>query len=245
MIGHMDPFIMGNDFAEYEMRLQQFFIVNDVAEEKKVAFFITYIGANAYSVLRKLFSPDDPSSKRYKDLVDALKAYFAPSVNEIAESFKFYNAQQGEKSIREFIIELKAFAEKCNFGNFLDRALRDKFVCGVRDNQLRSKFLKESSLTFKKACELALSWEMAEDETREMCKKEFHNTCSIQESRNTSRNRNSGQKKKSYSSPKSCTRCGKRGHNSDQCFCKSWVCFHCNKKGHISSQCHSKKKWSS
>lgn len=75
-------------------------MVNDVAEAMKVAFFITYIGADAYSVLRKCFSPEDPSSKHYKELVDALKKTFKPSVNEIAESYKFNKAEQGSKSIR-------------------------------------------------------------------------------------------------------------------------------------------------
>lgn len=209
MIGHMDPFLIGNDFSEYEMRLQQFFIVNDVAEEKKVAFFITYIGADAYSVLRKLFSPEDPCKKTYKDLVDALKTYFEPSINEIAESYKFSKAEQGSKSIKEFIVELKSLAQKCNFEIFLDRALRDKFVCGVRDNQLRSKFLKESNLTFKKACEIALNWEMAEGETKEIStKKEHYNTHAVRHMPNNSR----GNSKSKNFLNKPCHRCGKTGH---------------------------------
>lgn len=67
-----------------------------------------------------------------------------------------------------FIVELKSLAQRCNFELFLDRSLRDKFVCGVRDNHLRAKFLKETDLTFRKACEIALNWEMAEDETKKI-----------------------------------------------------------------------------
>lgn len=32
--------------------------------QRKVAFIVTYIGADAYSVLRKLFSPEDPCKKK-------------------------------------------------------------------------------------------------------------------------------------------------------------------------------------
>lgn len=185
MFGHMDPFVIGNDFVEYEMRLQQFFIANEVADAKKVPLFIIYLGADAYSILRKLISPADPSTKTYSELVKELKKFFEPDGNEIAESFKFYKAEQGSKTMMEYIIELKYLAEKCNFNSFLERALRDRFVCGVRDSQLRSKFLKESNLSFKTACETALNWEMAEGENKEIAPKcEMHNTCAVRQGHN-------------------------------------------------------------
>ena len=96
--------------------------------------------------------------------MEALSKYFSPSVNEIAKTFKFYKAEQGSKSVKDLIIDLKLLADKCNFAAFLDCALRDKFVCGARDNQLKSTFLKQASLTFSQACDIALSWEMAEGE---------------------------------------------------------------------------------
>ena len=116
-------------------------------------------------------------------------------------------------------------------------ALGDKYVCGVRDNQLKSTFLKQSSLTFSQACDIALSWEMAEGETREMAsRKDFNNTCQVKDKVGRSNQNNF----KKLSKP--CGRCGKSGHNSDQCLCKSWVCFNCNKKGHIATNCFLKKK---
>ena len=48
------------------------------------------------------------------------------------------------------------------FGDFLDQALRDRFVCGVRNEALQRKLLTESDLTIKRAQELAQSMESAD-----------------------------------------------------------------------------------
>lgn len=53
-------------------------------------------------------------------------------------------------------------AQTCDFKNFLNQALRDKFVCGVFDNNLRQKLLNGYELTFEKACEIAINAEHSE-----------------------------------------------------------------------------------
>ena len=44
MFSHMEMFVVGENFDEYENRLQQFFIVNDVEESKKVPMLVTMAG---------------------------------------------------------------------------------------------------------------------------------------------------------------------------------------------------------
>lgn len=134
-------------------------------------------------MLRRLFSSENPNNKTYAEHVVALKLYFEPSGN-ITETYKFYKAEQWSKSVREFMVELKHMAEKCKFESYLNRALRDKFVCGIRDNQLHSK----SGLTFKKACEIALNWVMAEGVTKQIySKEEAYNTCAVRQGHGRSR----------------------------------------------------------
>ena len=44
----------------------------------------------------------------------------------------------------------------------MDEALKDQFVCGVRDKDIRIKLFEEKNLTWKKAVEVAVVRESAE-----------------------------------------------------------------------------------
>lgn len=90
MLGNIESYILGDDFNEYVERLEQFFLLNEVDEKKKVSFLITFIGVETYSILKKLLIPVDPCSKTYAELVNILKKHFAPEINEIPERFKFH-----------------------------------------------------------------------------------------------------------------------------------------------------------
>ena len=62
------------------------------------------------------------------------------------------------------MVELKRLALKCDFGTFLEEALRDRLVCGLKSVQIQKKLLAERHLTFKKAFETAQSMELANKE---------------------------------------------------------------------------------
>ena len=53
---------------------------------------------------------------------------------------------------------------KCEFGAFLEEALRDRLVCGLKNIQIQKKLLGERELTFKKAFETAQSMELVNKE---------------------------------------------------------------------------------
>ena len=51
----------------------------------------------------------------------------------IAEIFQFHRrAQAADESIAEFDAALRKLATHCEFGETLEEALRDRFVCGLR-----------------------------------------------------------------------------------------------------------------
>ena len=43
-----------------------------------------------------------------------------------------------EESVSEFLVELRRLASHCEFGQFLDEALWDRLVCGLKMALLRS-----------------------------------------------------------------------------------------------------------
>lgn len=67
-----------------------------------------------------------------EDLKTILSAHFSPKHIVIAERFKFFKtAQEATEPVAQFIVRLKAAAKFCEFGHFLEEALRDRFVCGL------------------------------------------------------------------------------------------------------------------
>ncbi|XP_075157818.1 uncharacterized protein LOC142231085 [Haematobia irritans] len=156
LIGNIEPYLPGENFNSWVARVEQFFVVNDVNENKQVPLFITLIGAEAYEILASLTVPLKPKDKSISQLLKILTDHFAPKANEIAERYKFYSRDQKEgEPIADYIVELKALAATCNFKSFLEEALRDRLVCGVNSSSLRTKLLEEPLLTWDKATNLA------------------------------------------------------------------------------------------
>ena len=69
------------------------------------------------------------------------------------ERYKFHKRnQESSESIAEFIAVIKSLSEHCKFGNYLHTVLRDRLVCGIKDENIQKRLLTEQSLTWEKAC---------------------------------------------------------------------------------------------
>ncbi|KAJ8030066.1 hypothetical protein HOLleu_29642 [Holothuria leucospilota] len=151
-------------WESYEERLVQFFVANDVREDSKnVAILLSSVGPKGYGLLKNLVTLSKPSSMNLADNCKHLKEYYNPKPPVLLERFRFYNQRQGtSEGISEFLAELKRLSSSCNFGSFLNDALRDRFVCGVFDTNIQKRLLSEDdSLTLEKAVKVALSMESA------------------------------------------------------------------------------------
>jgi len=72
-IGKLCEFVEGKEnFVNYVERLEQYFEASDIADEKKMAVFVSVIGPCAYGILRNLVQPVLPKDKTYNELVKAL-----------------------------------------------------------------------------------------------------------------------------------------------------------------------------
>ena len=225
-LGEFHP--KSDNISSYVERVQLYFEANAVEEDRKVAVLLTVIGAEVYETLRSLLAPDRPRDKPFDALLQVLKKHYEPKPLVIAERFRFY--QRGQKlgeSIAEFVADLRRLSIRCEFGEFLDQALRDRFVCGVRSEALQKKLLTEADLTMTRAQEIGQGMECADQGARDL--KGEAATRSTEEV-----NVAAGIVK---SSPRvKCHRCGRR-HDPKQCKFKDAICHKCGKQGHISPAC--------
>eukprot|EP00731_Ephydatia_muelleri_P025536 Em0017g619a len=174
-----------------------------------------------YAVLRSLVAPDQPKDKSFAELKTLLKAHYDPKPLVIAERFRFYRRDQtAEESISEFLVELRRLAAHCEFGQFLDEALRDRLVCGLRNDAIQKRLLSEADVTLAKAVQIASSMESAEKQSLQLNVTKPGAICQVRVS---------------------CNRCNSTDHSVRECRIKdSVVCFRCKKKGHIVRACREK-----
>ena len=68
----------------------------------------------------------------------------------------------------DFVADLRRLAEFCNFGDTLEKMIRDRLVCGINDAAIQKKLLAEAGLTYERALTMAQGLETAMSDLREM-----------------------------------------------------------------------------
>ena len=242
LLGSPEQF-SGDDFKSYKERLEAFFTVNDigttaegadavavaVADKQKVAYTISIIGKDTYGFLKDLCLPNKPTDKTFTEICTLLQNYYKPSILVVAEAYKFHQAKHevGE-SVSTFANRLRRLSVNCNFGTFLDRALQDQFVCGIRSqNILKTLLSQDKSIT---GCiEIAVANEAAEKESRSFT----NNTEPV----NYTQKHNSWKNKKDGNNK--CFQCGADTHFADKCPVRNTgvTCNYYKNPNHVTKEC--------
>ena len=148
----------------YLERVKAYFDANEIPATKRVAVLLSVIGPKAYAILRSLTAPETPQSK---SLMKSLKNHYSQKPITIAERYHFHIRNQAPtENVTEYIAELRRLTSTCEFGTFLEEALRDRLVCGLRSDSTRKKLLTEPKLTLAKAVEFAQCMELADEDAK-------------------------------------------------------------------------------
>ena len=230
-------------FRAYCDRMELFFEANDLdiqggeanaaadakVRRKRKAIFLTEIGAETFTLLDNLLAPRKAKDVAMVECVTILEKHFNPAPLEIAESFHFgTRVRKQEESIGDFIVALKKLSIHCNFGTHLDRALRDRFVCGLNHERIQHKLLNMADLSFQKACDTARAMEMAEQQAREF----------VPRSTAVHKVDKQPSKGQSTATPKEkCKHCNSVKHRPTDCKWKDATCYKCQQPGHIVPAC--------
>ena len=107
---------------------------------KSKLIFLTVIGNETHSLSRNLLAPESPAGKTVKTLSETLTDHLKPQPLIIAERYTFYFRDQSEnETITEYLAELRKLTLNCEFKDYLDQALKDRFVCGLQNNNIRRR----------------------------------------------------------------------------------------------------------
>ena len=237
--GQLGPFDKQvESFTAYVERVQIFFEANAVPEEKRLSVFLSVVGGPVYSLLRNLLAPVPPKDSSLDAVIDVLTAHFEPKPIVIAERFHFHRRSQlpGE-SVAQFIAELKRLSVHCAFGAYLNEALRDRFVCGLRSETTQKRLLAVADLKLQDALDMANAMEAAATNSKALQQSDSESSASV---KRFSASPRPNARPTSATPTKPCYRCGKGDHHHTKCPHKESVCHSCRKKGHLSRVCRSK-----
>ena len=147
----------------------------------------------------------------------------------IAERYKFYESKQERgESLTQYLAKLWKQAEHCNFGQFLEEALRERFVSCLESGTIKKALLVKKDLTLNTAVEIGVSCEMATEETFVISNKEIkEETFRMTKINNP------------CSSERKCYWCNDPSHLANRCRFKATVCNKCKMRGHIAVACRS------
>jgi len=144
-------------------------LISQLQIENVLSFWLR-LDPEAYLTLSNLLAPVKPKDTPFTDNGKALEKHYNPVPLEIAERFHFGTRyQRQDEFISDFIVALKKLSIHCNYGEFLNRALRDCFVCRLKNPKIQNKLLNTEDLSFEKACPIPKSMEMAEKNAQEFC----------------------------------------------------------------------------
>jgi len=135
--------------------------------------------------------------------------------------------QAAGESISEYLAELRCMATHCDIGNFLDQALRDCFVCGLRHQGTQKRLLSESDLTLTKRNRGCPQWGSSRETSFTV---QGHKQCASYADSYQHSDQQYGM----------CTYCGGNNHLAKDCHYKDALCHKCNKPGYLARMCRSK-----
>uniref|UniRef100_A0A5S6QNL9 RNA-directed DNA polymerase n=1 Tax=Trichuris muris TaxID=70415 RepID=A0A5S6QNL9_TRIMR len=227
-------------WMSFEERLDFFFTAQDIKDdEHKSAVLLTAVCERTFDLLRSLAQPKGLKDYTFPQLMEKLRVNFCPSSNEILERFHFHSRTQKEgETVSDFVTDLRRLSAKCNFLD-LDNMLRDRLVCGLRDETLQRRLFAEKQLDFAKAFALAQAFEAARRDVNAI-RSRAPIEISIDRMQMSNERQGDGNRQTAPFRRDKCSRCSDNGHDKRQCPFKNARCSYCQRIGHIQRTCYKK-----
>nr|XP_029715866.1 uncharacterized protein LOC115259430 [Aedes albopictus] len=221
LIETLENFVPSADFDDYLERAENFFELIEITDTKfKRKLIVHFIGLPALKKLQQLLYPQTHKDVTNEVVIEKLKSYFSPKKNRIGQSVEFFKRNQKDfETVADFAVELQALSKHCDFGLFLDKALRDKFIAGLWNAKIQGELMNcEDGTTFDQAVTKAKNLAQIDEDLKTRGQDE------------DKRNKHGGPAKRSQS-----------GRSQKTHVKKEYTCYGCGKKGHIIRNCWRKR----
>ncbi|GAA57023.1 hypothetical protein CLF_112014 [Clonorchis sinensis] len=161
MPAEMEPIDVNSTARDVEDYLERFDIwcltKSDMDDKKLTAYFLHFLGKEAYTLIKNLVYPESPIDISYNELKKKVLQHFKP-INFVAAERARFNmlTRSHSQSVRDFVLQLQTQAAKCDYGAQLEDQLRDRLIAGIQLPELQQKLLlcpDQKFQTIRKICE--------------------------------------------------------------------------------------------
>ncbi|UYV73818.1 K02A2.6-like [Cordylochernes scorpioides] len=232
-----------DDFEIFIQRFNAACTANETSEHKKVVILLSLLDSGLLKLGNDLFFPEKMEAQTYELIVKKIRQHLEPKKKIIPQRCLFLKRTQREnESVSEYLRELKHLASNCAFGEMLEMMLRDRFVAGLTSESLQKRLLQEDDeAKLERVFALAVSYELAEKDAKELHEKEVARVTSHIERNRKSKYSPTKENFTSATKERTCYRCGmKNSHLAPACPQKFKTCYKCEKIGHLSNVCKAK-----
>jgi hypothetical protein len=207
--------------------------------KRKKALLLHYAGDEVFEIY-KTFPTLYNADNNYDDMKKELSDYFQPQKNTEFLRFELGNVTQQDKSIDEYVTQLRQKARDCEFAD-PDSQIKTQFKKGLNSNKLRTRCL-EGEKPLKDLITMCRTAQIATQQATVMEGNAAGEVLSNQQSRSRRRRRlpNTHVKKEQSQqrdSQRKCTRCGGNFPHQDSCPAFGKKCNACGKKNNFKSVC--------
>lgn len=145
------------------------------SEKMKASLFLHVVGDEALEVYNN-FTFEEGESLKLQPIMDQFEAFCIPKRNVTYERHRFFTCmQKSGETIDQYVTELKHRSKTCEFGELKDSLVKDRIVCGIPDNGLRERLLREQDLDLEKALSLCRAAETVKTQAKEL----LNETCAV------------------------------------------------------------------
>ncbi|KAM4771141.1 LOW QUALITY PROTEIN: uncharacterized protein WCC33_002970 [Rhinophrynus dorsalis] len=234
---------VAENWRRFKQRFELYPSAIDADRKMKASLFLHVMGKEALEVYNNfVFSEGD--NLKLKPVIDTFEEYCITKRNVTYERHKFFTCMQkpGE-SIDQYVTELRNCSKTCEFGELTNSLIKDRTVCGIPDNGLKERLLREQDLDLEKALVLC----RAAETVKSQAKKITNETCVVDQLRKCEQKRNMVKKQMQSAKGKildlnkrqtPCNRCLTE-HSPKKCPAYGQSCNKCGKLNHYARCCKS------
>ena len=113
------------------------------------------VGIEALEVYNTFQWDTEGDNVKVDKIMEKFERYCNPRKNLTFERHSFFsrNQQEGE-TIDAYVTELRNKAHRCEFSDLKDGLIRDRIVCGIMNDSVRARLLRESDLSLEKCVDI-------------------------------------------------------------------------------------------
>ena len=172
------------------------------------------------------------------EIMEKCERYCNPRNNLTFDRHSFFtrNQQEGE-TIDTYVTELRNKASRCEFADLKDGLIRDRIVCGITNDSVRARLLRESDLSLEKCVDICRASEISAFQLKELTDEKSVHAVRVEDKAGQSDTwKEKREEKRDKTGNNICNYCGYR-HRRGRCPAYGKNCNRCKKLHHFASMC--------